>query len=247
LKAVREMADLDDFFAKKDRKKGKSKKTTPSEELARKIEDTSKPSQSQSTKKREFVPGSLGQDDDDGVIVEEASIPPPVHEDEWKDYQEEERKDYTGLKLGLLQISDDDQLDGDAEGGDYGSDGEFNSENPDKSKSGPWKKVEEDGEKPVVKQPVQEKAQVSTVYVSPALRNAQMQKASKLKKGVLPDINNEEYFPVLGSAKPEEVKKKRPEPGFEEVKHGGRVQRSSDLQTNAPVSIVNRFGSLADS
>lgn len=75
----------------------------------------------------------------------------------------------------------------------------------------------------------------------------QMLKATKLKKGVLPDINNEEFFPVLGSAKPEEVKKKRPEPGFEEVKHGGRVQRSSDLQTNAPVSIGNRFGSLADS
>ncbi len=74
-----------------------------------------------------------------------------------------------------------------------------------------------------------------------------MLKATKLKKGVLPDLANEELFPVLGSAKPEEVKKKRPEPGFEEVKHGGRVQRSSDLQNNAPVSIGNRFGSLADS
>lgn len=74
-----------------------------------------------------------------------------------------------------------------------------------------------------------------------------MLKATKLKKGVLPDINNEELFPVLGSAKPEEVKKKRPEPGFEEVRHGGRMQRSSDLQTNAPVSVGNRFGSLEDS
>lgn len=59
------MADLDDFFAKKDRKKGKSKKTTTSEELARKIEDTSKPSQS--TKK-------LGQEDDDGVNAEEVNV-----------------------------------------------------------------------------------------------------------------------------------------------------------------------------
>lgn len=230
------MADLDDFFAKKDRKKGKSKKLTPSEELARKIEDTSKPSQS--AKKP-------GQDDDDGVIVEEAHVP-SVNEDEWKEYQEEERKDYTGLKLGLLQITDDDQLDGDAEGGEYGSDGEMYSENSDKTRSGPWKKVEEE-DKPVKKEPVQEKAPVSSVYISPALRNAQALKATKLKKGVLPDINNEELFPVLGSAKPEEVKKKRPEPGFEEVKHGGRVQRSSDLQANAPVSIGNRFGSLADS
>lgn len=97
-----------------------------------------------------------------------------VNEDEWKDYQEEERKDYTGLKLGMLHISDDDQLDGDAEGGEYGSDGELNSENQDKSRSGPWKKVEDEVEKPVVNQPVQEKAPVSSVYVSPALRNAQV-------------------------------------------------------------------------
>lgn len=36
------MADLDDFFAKKDRKKSKSKKYATNEELAKKIEDTSK-------------------------------------------------------------------------------------------------------------------------------------------------------------------------------------------------------------
>lgn len=75
----------------------------------------------------------------------------------------------------------------------------------------------------------------------------QMLKPTKLKKGVLPDINNVEFFPVLGSAKPEEVKKKRNEPGFEEVRHGGRVQRSTDLQGNAPVSVGNRFGTLEDS
>jgi len=222
------------------------KKPTLTEELARKIDDTSKPSQSQSSKKRDNLPTSLGHENNDRINAEEVRGL-TVNEDEWKDYQEEERKDYTGLKLGLLQITDDDQLDGDGEGGEYGSDGELTAESQDRSKSGPWKKVEDDVEKPVVKQPIQEKAPVSSVYVSPALRNAQMLKATKLKKGVLPDINNEEYFPVLGSAKPEEVKKKKPEPGFEEVKHGGRLQRSTDLQSNAPVSIGNRFGSLADS
>lgn len=70
MRIAREMADLDDFFAKKDRKKGKSKKLTPSEELARKIEDTSKPSQS--AKKRDCLPG---QEDDDGIIAEEVNVP----------------------------------------------------------------------------------------------------------------------------------------------------------------------------
>lgn len=71
--------------------------------------------------------------------------------------------------------------------------------------------------------------------------------APRLRKGVLPDIHNQEYFPVLGSAKPEEVKKKRPEPGFEEVKHGSRVLRSNEVGSSAPVSIGNRFNSLSDS
>lgn len=70
LKTEREMADLDDFFAKKDRKKGKSKKLTSNEELASKI-DTSKPSQSQTAKKRDILPG---QEDDDGINVDEVSL-----------------------------------------------------------------------------------------------------------------------------------------------------------------------------
>ena len=36
------MADLDDFFAKKDRKKSKSKKFATTEEVAKKLEDTKK-------------------------------------------------------------------------------------------------------------------------------------------------------------------------------------------------------------
>lgn len=75
----------------------------------------------------------------------------------------------------------------------------------------------------------------------------QLLKTTKLRKGVLPDIHNEEYFPVLGSSKPEEVKKKKPEPGFEEVKHGHRVLRPSEIASTAPVAIGNRFNSLADS
>lgn len=36
------MADLDDFFAKKDRKKAKGKKFTTTEEIAKKLEETGK-------------------------------------------------------------------------------------------------------------------------------------------------------------------------------------------------------------
>lgn len=86
-------------------------------------------------------------------------------------------------------------------------------------------------------------------YVSPAMRAAAQGPLMpvRLKKDALPDINNEEYFPTLGDAKKEELRKKKNEPAFEEVKSGARFQRSSDLPTNAPVSIGNRYNSLADS
>lgn len=86
-------------------------------------------------------------------------------------------------------------------------------------------------------------------YISPALRAAGQGPLMpmRLKKDALPDINNEEYFPTLGDAKKEELRKKKNEPAFEEVKSGARFQRESDLSTNAPVSIGNRYTSLADS
>lgn len=46
------MADLDDFFAKKDRKKSKGKKYATTEEVAKKLEDTSKKPEKQVKKER---------------------------------------------------------------------------------------------------------------------------------------------------------------------------------------------------
>lgn len=46
------MADLDDFFAKKDRKKSKSKKFLTNEELAKKLEDTTRKTETKPRKER---------------------------------------------------------------------------------------------------------------------------------------------------------------------------------------------------
>lgn len=56
------MADLDDFFAKKDRKKTKSKKFATPDELAKKLEDT--------TKKNEVKPKPQSATQSDGVEIE---------------------------------------------------------------------------------------------------------------------------------------------------------------------------------
>lgn len=60
-----------------------------------------------------------------------------------------------------------------------------------------------------------------------------------------PDITNTEFFPTLSAARPEEQRKKKNEPAFEEVRHGGRYQRVQET-TAAPVSATNRFQSLDD-
>lgn len=97
-------------------------------------------------------------------------------EDEWKEFEEEERKDYTGLKISQLQITDDAQLNNavDGDGYDkYDSDGELNTDF-DKQKSGPWKKVADETSAPVPEVVAIQEKPTSNVYISPALRNAQV-------------------------------------------------------------------------
>lgn len=175
-------------------------------------------------------------------------------EDEWREFEEEERKDYTGLKIQNIEINDDDYYSSDGDGGDGdGEDGD--------NEKGAWKKVSapDGGASSVAKSNTSKSADSADTakkglsasstgrYVSPALRQQQTLQPIRLKKDALPDISNEELFPTLGDAKKEELRKKKNEPVFEEVKSGARFQRSSDLPTNAPVSIGNRYNSLADS
>jgi acyl-ACP thioesterase len=51
------MADLDDFFAKKDKKKSKTKKFTTPEEIVKRLEDTSKKNDVKPRKKEPVAEG----------------------------------------------------------------------------------------------------------------------------------------------------------------------------------------------
>ncbi|XP_048002029.1 protein CDV3 homolog isoform X3 [Leguminivora glycinivorella] len=82
------MADLDDFFAKKDRKKKSVKKFATAEEMAKKLDDGKQKSEVRPKKERPAQEGEEG-----GRAGEE---------EEWKEY-EEPVKDYTGLKIQVLQ------------------------------------------------------------------------------------------------------------------------------------------------
>lgn len=73
-----------------------------------------------------------------------------------------------------MQINDDESNTGtDGEGVDIGSDGELNAENPDNDrKTGPWKKMSENATETAPA--VVEKQTASKVYISPAMRMAQV-------------------------------------------------------------------------
>ncbi|XP_065370280.1 protein CDV3 homolog isoform X2 [Calliphora vicina] len=238
------MADLDDFFAKKDKKKSKKPKFLTAEELVKNLEETKR--EVAKAKKLEtavVVPAAAAPTEGE---VEEKPKPEPV-EDEWKEIEEEQRKDYSGLKIGQLNVNDEDD-ETDSEGQDDDGEGDGNQYNESSKRSGgrPWKKVIPAEE--VTQIPMEMPKPVSKVYVSPALRAAQQGLGgsgmkTKLRNKAAPDITNADFFPTLGAARPEEQRKKKNEPAFEEVRHGMRVQRVKE-QTVAPSAATNRFQSL---
>lgn len=85
-------------------------------------------------------------------------------EDEWKEV-EEQTKDYTGLKIGQLTISEEDQMQVNLglgyEGGENEGQHENNGSNSGNKSNDPWKK----SDKPIVEEvvkPVEPKAFVPT-------------------------------------------------------------------------------------
>jgi len=215
------MADLDDFFAKKDKKKSKKKFTT-SEELAKKLDEkvVTAPPQVPKKKERPVDVTEPGQEKEE--------------EDEWKEVKEDQARDYSGLKIGQMTINEEEQeLDAD---GEPVEGNELNAARG--NSSAPWKGGTQPSNAGVGKPTLAAVAEAgNAVYISPTVRNA-----TRLRKGVAPDISNEEYFPSLGADKPAGPLKKGG--AFEEIKHGARPAKQS--AANTPVSVANRFTSLAD-
>ncbi|KAL3288381.1 hypothetical protein HHI36_002829 [Cryptolaemus montrouzieri] len=222
------MADLDDFFAKKDRKKNKTtKKFSTTDEVAKKLEDNAKKTE---IKKK---PDRIADGDETNT---------PVHEqDEWKEF-EEEKKDYTGLKIGNLTINQNSD-------GSQGNN-ELNSEQQQgddvgqqsEKKAGPWNKLEEVQE--VAPPP---KVEEKKAYVPPSLRN--QPQPSRIRTRGAPDVHNEELFPTL--SKTNEYRKHRNEGSFEVVQHNKSSSHRHSEQSRINSSqgpklpLVNRYNTLS--
>ncbi|XP_063976417.1 protein CDV3 homolog [Diachasmimorpha longicaudata] len=244
------MADLDDFFAKKDRKKAKGKKFTTTEEIAKKLEETGKRTV-EKMKLKEKLPD------------EEDRAPPQIEEeDEWREFQEE-KKDYSGLKIGNLTVSDNhDQDSNDERGmGENSSDGE--SGETSSKVAGPWNKADapakaaDSGEViPAPAAPVAS-APAAVKYKTPHLRHqttSSPSTRSSRMKNIAPDIRSEEYFPTLSAKQPTAPetgvwgRRKRDEGSFEEVRNRGgtRSYATPEAQSQAPkLSLDNKYGALS--
>uniref|UniRef100_V5GTU4 Protein CDV3 n=1 Tax=Anoplophora glabripennis TaxID=217634 RepID=V5GTU4_ANOGL len=235
------MADLDDFFAKKDRKKSKTtKKFSTTDEVAKKLED--------SAKKIEKVKKERVPEGEDSTA--------PVHEqDEWKDF-EEEKKDYSGLKIGNLTLASNTEGNTDPKETYTEQQQEDESGQDIEKKVGPWKRIDPNE---VQEEPKKEEKKVEPpsnvvkgAYVPPSLRSSgqpQIQ-TSRLKSKAAPDIHNEEYFPTL--SKTGEHKKNRSEGSFEVVQHSRstsyrQAEQSKYNSSQGPkLNLGNRYNTLSN-
>merc|ERR1719150_1746987 len=119
------MADLDDFFAKKDKKKKGTKKFSKAntDVIAKNLEETAIKEQKQQDKEITNI-----GDDAENVAQQD--------DEEWDDYREN-KKDYSGLKIETLVIEDVGAKQEEEE-----TEVNENGEIVKKEESGPWNKKE---------------------------------------------------------------------------------------------------------
>ncbi|XP_015124063.1 protein CDV3, partial [Diachasma alloeum] len=183
-------------------------------------------------------------------------------EEEWREF-EEEKKDYSGLKIGNLTVSDNHDHDSNDERGtgENSSDGECGETSS--KMAGPWNKADTPPQPvdsvEVTPAPAAPAANAAGLgkYKSPHLRHqttSSPSTRSSRMKNIAPDIRSEEYFPTL-SAKPPAApetgawgRRKRDEGSFEEVRNRGgtRSYTTPEVQSQAPkLSLDNKYGALS--
>ncbi|CAG0922730.1 unnamed protein product [Notodromas monacha] len=206
------MAQLGDFFAKRDKKKGRGKKFTTTDEIAKKLEETGKkvekPAEQKPKKER-------GKPEEEGVY----DIGKEDPTDEWKEYHEEGEKDYSGLKIQKLNINEaeDEPEQQEGESGEGDSNTSKNvwkisekEEIEDQVQQEPEPEPEPVPEPVKEEEPTKSAAETKSAYVPPNRRLGRPEPsvptaAQRVVRGrprVAPDINSEEFFPTLSSQGP---------------------------------------------
>jgi len=255
------MGDIDDFFAKKDKKKkGGPKKFSKAntEVLAKNLEETARKEQ----KAQDKEVNDIGTDNNTNTPLDQQD------DDEWDDYREN-KKDYTGLKIENLTVEE--PVKDEEEETEINEDGEVVKVKKDES--GPWSKLAEGEERPdEVRQAEPETIVSQTVgsglsnvtqggkYVPPSLRGQagaggkeqEVRRQAPRRLKAAPDISSEVYFPSLSSAAEDSAPKGawgrrlvKDEGAFEEVRQSSQGQ--TQHRTEAPkLALGNKFDALRD-
>jgi len=191
-------ASLDDFFAKKDKKKTKKSKVLS--ELNALSQPEEKPKKKKSSKEKTSSSGANAETGANQGTNEDNQ----KTSDEWVEIEEEADTDYSGLKIQSLRLEEREA----AMKEEANADDEDAAKNGGGANDGPWKKIEA----PVIPEThtevvseVKESTPPSGKYVPPSVRAAQRQQqqmaAAPLRKRnnkLAPDVNDQESFPTLG-------------------------------------------------
>lgn len=263
------MADssLDQFFAKKDKSKKKTKGMATTDQMGKKPEDAGKNADKTVKKDKEKQENSTGK---------VPSVIPSLEQgdEEWNDFEEEKEVDYSGLRIQALTIAEKEkeeealreQQDEDGEDG-YPSSGD--------QQSGPWKmqaaaaqqappppEPEPEPEvpppriEPEPKEPPKS-GPVKAAYVPPHLRSGGTRStaggpsaARRLGGGRQTyDFTSEDQFPTLGAAVetprwgPARQGPEAPDRSFTSVKHGLR-NREDPSQQHIQLDLENKYSAL---
>lgn len=249
-----EDTSLDEFFAKKDKsKKSKAgKKYTTTETIAKKLEESGKKFESLATPKKEkekSIPTSNAQPTISIPLLEQDS-------DDWKDVEEEKEKDYSGLKVQSLSISEKEKEDELSKELMLEENGE--SSRASEGMAGPWKlegygtSSPASGKTPTALADIVEETKEEVVvksvgaYRVPQLRNSSgTGSGPKRNPKAAPEISSELHFPSLSAAvdNPKGSRTSVQDKSFQSVKHG--VKSRGDASPQGPhLDLENKFAAL---
>jgi len=220
--------NVEDFFAKKDKgkkgKKGKFTGTRDRESIAKSIEESK---QTGKEKVKEKQTSNIQS------AAEKA-------EDEWIDFDEPTIKDYTGLKIQTLQISEKQEE-------SAGSGDDENDEEGDgaSKKDNPWA-FSQSAQAPAAPAPAPAETRPTGVYRPPGFNRGPMPRRGPR---AAPEIGSEIAFPSLNAAVQSEKRKDMQNTGrsaFETVKHGSRS--TEPMANRGPkLDLGNKFDALSNS
>ncbi|XP_068791728.1 protein CDV3 homolog isoform X4 [Struthio camelus] len=197
--AETEERSLDDFFAKRDKKKRKEKSSRGAAAAAASAAASSSSSSSSSAAAAAAAAASGGPRPADGsgsgAAASAAGSAKTKEEDDWKEFEQKEEIDYSGLRVQSMQISEkeDDESEKREEPGDNWEEA---GGGIDKS-SGPWNKSAP-APAPVVEAIVTEApepVQTGGVYRPPGAREGRPRRAQQGP----PEIYSDTQFPSLQS------------------------------------------------